>query len=138
VSDFWKSDTFRIVQAMKATGNQPGLIERWKALVTDWAHARPTEPEGAAVLSWLPLWQPRPFYTAAELAPIFPALAVALRFADRLHFQRSAARLENDLKFAGLPWHVIDGRTFFAVERLHFWREASALEWATQMEIARA
>ena len=119
MSTFFKSPTYRIVRAMRMTGNSPGIIAQWKARVSEWAHRNPTGKNEAAVLAWLPLWQPRPFYTAAELVPIFPVLEVALGFSARPSHVKSAARLANELKFAGLPFFVKQGVTYFVVEQCH-------------------
>jgi hypothetical protein len=130
VSDFWKSDTYLIVEAMKDTGNSKGVIARWKELVEDWAE-RSTSPDAAAVLAWLPHWQPRPFYTATELAPIFPALSVALRFAPvlgRTPPQKSPARLRHELEYARLPFVIFLGAQYFIVERCHYWSSPDRTE----------
>lgn len=115
---FWKSDTARIVKTMKATGNAPGLIERWKDMVEAWALCNPG-PDAEAVKAWLPAWQIRPYYTAAELAPIFPMLAVTLGLRKKPEPQKGAARLENELRMAGLPHFVRGGQTCFVVEQCH-------------------
>jgi hypothetical protein len=117
---FWDSDTYQIVKMMKATGNAPGLIDRWKDMVAGWA-ALHDGPDAEAIKAWLPNWQVRPFYTAAELAPIFPALAVTLGLCIRPRPIKSAARLANELKFAGLHYIVIDGQEYFVVEQVHRW-----------------
>ncbi len=117
--DFWQSDTYKIVKAMKATGNQIGLIEQWKRSVEAWA-ATATGPDAEAVKAWLPLWQTRSFYTAAELAPIFPMLALALGLRDRPGVRKSAKRLEHELDFAGLS-RLYPGSKYFCVERPHYW-----------------
>jgi len=63
-----KTSTYRIVQAMKATGNKPGVIAQWKAQVEQWVLDNPEAPEAAALRSWLPMWQVRNHYSARELA----------------------------------------------------------------------
>jgi len=135
-ADFWLSDTFQVIKLMKATGNRPGIILRWKALVQTWALDNAGTAEAKAINAWLPYWQVRPFYTAAELAPIFPALAVTFGIAKRPTPQRSPSRLENELHMGGLPMlHNRDSEDlnfrnpktgqldhYWIVERLHHWR----------------
>lgn len=130
MTEFYKSDTYLIVRAMKATGNQPGVVAQWKDMVALWARApQHAGPAAEAVNAWLPHWQVRPFYTAAELSPLMPALSVMMGFTERLGFQKSANRLANALKFAGLPYREIDGKTYFIVERCHYWRDAEEKEF---------
>jgi hypothetical protein len=102
---FWKGgETYHIIQAMKATGNQPGVIAQWKESVAAWAQMHRTDPDAAAVNAWLPLWEVRPFYSAIELAPLWPALAIATGFTDKWpSVLKSAKRLEHELDFHGLP-----------------------------------
>jgi hypothetical protein len=122
---FWNSPTYKIIKAMKATGNQPGVIAQWKDMVEAWA-VKNKGPDAEAVKAWLPMWQVRPMYTAAELAPIFPMLAVALRFADRPTPQMSPKRLENELIYGALPRVRLVGddySPYFIVERIHHWRD---------------
>lgn len=144
MTDFWKSDTHLIVKAMKATGNQPGVVAAWKASAEEWAK-QAAGPDAEAVRAWLPLWHVRPVYTAAELAPMWPMLSIALGFAHRPPPIKSANRLANELKFAGLPVLQNSNGTmvfqnpltnivaeYFIVERLHYWRvtEMSQREFA--------
>lgn len=118
------SETPHIIQAMKATGNQPGVIERWKEAIAVWAQMNRADPNAVAVNAWLPLWQPRPFYTADELAPLWPALAIATGFTNRWPtVVKSARRLEFELDFYGLP-RLAEFREYFICERLHHWRQA--------------
>lgn len=126
MNKFWKGETFHIVKAMKATGNRLGVIAEWKEKVAAWAQMNRTDPDAAAVNAWLPLWQPRSIYTAEELAPMWPALAIATGFTNRWPaVLKSAARLANELEYAGLPYFdLADGR-YFIVERVHFWSRAS-------------
>ena len=115
------SETYRIVRKMIESGNQPGVIQLWKNMVEHWAQ-RSTSPDAESVKAWLPLWQARPFYTARELAPIFPALAVALgvsEFMGRLPRQKPPVMLERELEFARLPFVVISGVKYFVVEQTH-------------------
>jgi hypothetical protein len=124
---YWKGgETYHIIQAMKATGNQPGVIAQWKEAVSVWAQMNRTDPNAAAVNSWLPLWQPRPFYTADELAPLWPALGIVTGFTNRWpNVVKSARRLENELDFHCLPRlrdYEKGWRNFFIVERIHYWK----------------
>ena len=120
------SETRHIIQAMKATGNRPGVIAQWKEAVADWAQKYRTDPDAAAVNAWLPMWQPRPFYLADELAPMWPALAIATGFTNRWPcVVKSARRLEFELDFYGLPHFEMNGQKYYLVERLHFWKNAS-------------
>lgn len=122
---FWKGETVAIVKAMKATGNRPGVIADWKEKVAQWAQMHRTDPNAAAVNAWLPLWQPRPFYTAEELAPMWPALAIAV--GHTTHWPpvpKSAKRLEFELDYAGLPFRFSIGRKYYLVERIHYWSAA--------------
>ena len=110
-----------VVKKMKATGNQPGVVHHWKAIVQQWANREHT-PDAASVRAMLPLWQERPFYTAAELAPILPALIMALgvpTFSGRIPSAMSPARLATALKVARLPHHQVEGTTYFMVEYTH-------------------
>lgn len=126
-----RSETYHIIEMMKATGNQLGVIERWKASVEAWAQMNRTDPNAAAVNAWLPLWKPRPFYTAEELAPMWPALAIATGFTNRWPaVLKSARRLEHELNFYGLPGRFIPGKSpkYFIVERIHYWKHAPLRE----------
>jgi hypothetical protein len=125
---FKTDETCRIIEAMKATGNRPGIIECWKNDVAAWAQMHRTDPDAAAVNAWLPLWQPRPFYTADELAPMWPALAIATGVADRWPaVLKSARRLGFELDVHGLP-RLAYYPEYFIVERIHHWRRASLEE----------
>jgi hypothetical protein len=132
---YWKGgETYHIIQAMKATGNQPGVIAKWKEAVAAWAQMHRTDPDAAAVNAWLPLWQPRQIYSSDELAPMWPALSIATAFTQRWpSVLKSAKRLEFELEFHGLPSRTIDGHKFFAVERLHHWRKAPDAEWRREI-----
>lgn len=114
----WNTPTYRVVAKMLRNGNQPGIVTQWKRMVEAWAD-KATGPDVAAVKAFLPLWQVRPFYTAAELAPIFPLLEAALGAVDRPGKPKSPARLANELKFAKLPFFVRDGVEYFVVEQTH-------------------
>lgn len=129
-----KSETLHIIRAMKATGNQPGVIEKWKHTVMVWAQLNRTDPSAAAVNAWLPLWQPRPFYTAEELAPLWPALAIATGFTDRWPaVVKSAKRLEHELDFYRLP-RLTYCRKYFIVERIHYWTRAQDFEVMKELQ----
>lgn len=132
-----RNETWHIIQAMKATGNQPGIIEKWKNDLAQWASTRnPNDRDVAAILAWLPLWQARPFYTAEELAPMWPALAIATGATERWpSVLKSPARLANELDFYGLP-RLPYCRKYFIVERLHYWQRASDHEIMREMEHA--
>jgi hypothetical protein len=146
---FWKGgESYHIIQAMKATGNQPGIIAQWKLAVERWARLTPGNPDAAAVEAWLPLWEVRPFYTAEELAPMWPALAIATGFTDKWPtVVKCAARLANELDFHGLPRLGCEPafnadlphryRHYFIVERLHYWRKATTAEIVQEMENAQ-
>lgn len=123
------TETYHVIRAMKATGNQPGIIARWKEEVAGWAQMHRTDPNAAAVLAWLPLWQTRPFYTANELAPIWPALGIATGFRTTWpSVLKSAKRLEHELDFHRLPRLRAPYRNYFVCERLHYWKSAPLAE----------
>jgi len=123
MTGFWNSDTYKIVQAMKGTGNKPGIVAQWKAEIEKWALNAVNDPEAAAVRAWLPMWQVRPFYTATELAPMWPALAIALGLRERMMEGPSARRLEFELHYAELPSFWLRNDSYFIVERIHHWRQ---------------
>lgn len=126
---FWKGETWAIIQAMRATGNRPGVIQQWKDEIAAWAENNPRDPNAKAALNWLPHWQVRPFYTADELAPLWPALAIAVGHTDRWReVPKSARRLEFELDYAGLDYRLIDGRKYYLVERIHYWAKAGQIE----------
>lgn len=134
-----KTETLHIIEMMKATGNRPGVIAQWKEAVADWAQKYRTDPTAAAVNAWLPLWQPRPFYTAKELAPMWPALAIATGFTNRWPaVVKSARRLEHELDFHGLPRlrdYEKRWQDYFIVERIHYWkRDAHENDIAREIE----
>jgi hypothetical protein len=120
------SDTYHIVNAMRRAGNV-GVIQQWKESVANWAQINRTDPNAAAVNAWLPFWQPRPFYTVEELAPMWPALAIATGYTDkwpvRQSMIKSPARLEFELDFHKLP-RLPHCRRYFICERIHFWQHA--------------
>jgi hypothetical protein len=123
------AETYHIIKAMKATGNQPGIIARWKEDVAAWAQMHPTDPNASAVLAWLPLWQSRPFYTVDELAPMWPALAIVTEFRTTWpSVVKSPKRLERELDFYRLPRLPAPYRNYFVCERLHYWTCAPLTE----------
>ncbi len=130
MNKFWQGETYAIVKAIKARGNQPGLVQEWKDGIETRAKANRTT-EAAAVLAWLPLWQIRPFYTAEELAPMWPALAIHIGHAKRWpQVVKSAARLGFELGYAGAASFERFGRRFYIVERPHYWRKLiDKAEW---------
>jgi hypothetical protein len=69
----------------------------------------------------------RPFYTAEELMPLWPALAIATGFTDKWpSVLKSAKRLGHELDFFGLPrLFDLEYRQYFIVERIHYWRRAT-------------
>jgi hypothetical protein len=139
---FWKGgETYHIIQAMKATGNRPGVIAQWKESVAAWAQMNHTDPDAAAVNAWLPLWKVQPFYSAIELAPLWPALGIATGFTDKWpSVLKSAKRLEHELDFHGLPrlrGYEKEWRDYFIVERIHYWRSASREEILREIENAQ-
>lgn len=129
MNDFWTRDTYAIVKGLKASGNRPGLIQQWKDAVEHWATSPEymNSPDAKAVRAWLPLWQARPFYTAAELVPIWPLLALAVGWSDRPPSLKSEGRLKHELDFAGLPSFQWRGSRYYIVERIHYWKEQLAL-----------
>lgn len=131
-------ETRHIIEMMKATGNRRGVIAQWKESVADWAQTYRTDPSAVAANAWLPLWQPRSFYTAAELAPMWPALAIATGFTNRWPaVLKSARRLEHELDFCGLPRLAYPWHEYFICERLHFWKQASIDDISQEIENAQ-
>jgi len=125
---FWKGETHAIVKAMKVKGYKDGIIADWKNQVAAWAQDSPTDPNAVAAKAWLPLWQVRAFYTAGELAPLWPALAIAVGYANKWpQALKSARRLEYELDFAGLPRlsQSENLRKYFIVERFDYWEKAT-------------
>jgi len=125
---FWASPTYKIIKAMHATGNQAGIVAQWKARMEEWARNNPDVKEAEIVNSWLPLWQVRPFYTAAELAPLWPMIAVALGIVERPFHEFSPARLAFLLDYGKLPKVRYNDKDYYVVERLHYWKNAGAKE----------
>lgn len=128
------AETYFIIQAMKATGNQPGIIAKWKDAVAAWAQMNRTDADAASVNAWLPLWQPRPFYTADELAPMWPALAIATGFTTRWpNVLKSARRLEFELDYHRLP-RLPYAKKYFICERIHHWSHATDKEIMQELQ----
>ena len=127
---FWEGETYAIIKAMKATGNRPGIIAAWKEYVELWAVMRPGDRNAEAVLAWLPHWQVRPFYTAEELAPMWPALAIAVgHTAYWPNVLKNAQRLQFELDYGGLPrLKQIQYGCYFIVERVHYWSREATLD----------
>lgn len=146
-NDFWKGETAAIVKAMKATGNQSGVIDVWKGKVAEWAQMHRTDPNAVVVNAWLRFWQIRPFYTADELAPMWPALAIAV--GHTTHWPavlKSPKRLEFELDYAGLPRCLNAGcdlllgpnnSRYFVVERIHYWTSLERTREEIEREIYR-
>lgn len=134
---FWDGPTYAVIKGMKAAGNQQGMVARWIATVAKWADDHQGLADAAAIRAWLPHWQARPFYTAAELAPIFPALALAFTDRSTPPPTMSGARLANELKFGKLPvlrnangstyFHNVMGilQEYFIVEQIHKWSKVA-------------
>lgn len=133
---YWKGETHHIVQMMKATGNQPGIIQRWKDCVEEWARTARC-PDADAVNALLPAWQVRPFYTAEELAPLWPALAIATGFTSKWPaVPKSWRRLAHELDYIGLP-RLAYAHQYFICERIHYWRGASREEIMQELKNAQ-
>ena len=117
-----------IVQLILRRGNGPGLIAEWFAGMKQWAEANGGQ-DAAALKVWLDIVQPRPFYTAEELARFWPALRLTLGMTKRLEPGPSPNRLENELTFYRLPEILFDTNEipfrhkFFIVEHCHRWRK---------------
>lgn len=131
---FYAGPTYAVIKAMKAAGNQPGMVERWIATVAQWADDHTGLADAAAIKAWLPHWQARDIYSSEELAPIFPALAVAFTATRTPPPTMSGARLANELKFGGLPHRKINGKDYFAVARLHYWKTMSDTFWLKEID----
>ena len=129
MNDFWQSPIYRIVRGTKACGNQPGMVARWISSVEEWARRNANHPDGKSVIAMLPYWRARPFYTAAELAPLIPALAVAFGISVIPPPVMSGARLSFALDYAGLPvLRNVNGTEWFhdaagIVEQIHKWAD---------------
>ena len=128
--------TYHIVNAMRRAGNY-GVIARWKDSVAHWAVMNPDNADAAAVIAWLPFWQVRPFYRAEELAPMWPALAIATGYTSKWPVRRSLikspAQLAHELDFHRLP-RVRGYPRYFICERLRHWQKATDDEIALEMQ----
>jgi len=115
-----------IVRKMIEAGNGPGPIRNLLEAAQAWANAS-RGPDAEALKSWLPLVRTdRPFYTAAELAHLWPALKVTLGLETRMMAPPGANRLANELKFHGLPVvRGINPPEYFIVERCDFWKSVT-------------
>lgn len=137
-SGLFSHESYHIIKAMKAAGNRPGIIASWKHDVAVWAQMNRTDPNAAAVNAWLPLWQPRPIYTAEELAPMWPALAIATGFTNRWPaVLKSPKRLEHELLYLNLPYVDLPAGRYFIVERVHFWSKAGVEEIERMLDAQR-
>lgn len=124
-------ETRHIIEAIKA---HPRLVEHWKASVAQWAQMNRTDPNAQAVNAWLPLWQTRELYSAEELAPLWPALAIASGFTKHWpNVPKGAALIENELRFCGVPCRYVNGRIYFAIERRGYWRHAETSKWEKEI-----
>lgn len=112
-----------IVRRMIEAGNGPGPIRGMLEAAQAWA-AKERGQDAEALKAWLPLVRlDRPFYTPAELAPLWPALKLSLGLETRLMDPPSPNRLANELKFHGLPLVKVDiFPEYFIVERCGFWK----------------
>lgn len=132
-NSYWSSPVFQVIKGMKASGNMPGMVARWIDAAARWSTEHAPLAEAKSIQAMLPYWRARPFYTAAELAPMFPALMKVFGITDRQQPEMSGARLAFMLKDGGLPrlknangtTYFHDGmgilQEFFIVERIHHW-----------------
>ena len=126
---FWTSNTFHIIKLMKAQGNGQGVVAWWIDKARRWAEANAGQ-DAEALKAWLPHWQARPFYTAQELSPMFPALEIGLNLSRKWNAPKHPTRLRNELIMGDLPRLTnIDGtlefhgKEYFIVERFGHWRK---------------
>lgn len=120
-----------LVSWMRARGNRTGAVTEWIKNLTAWAENQPSTVDTRALRAMLPLWQVRPVYTAAELAPLLPTLYVVAGIRKVPGQAIGPATAKNILLKAGLPMlgsgarfaHPITGQLdqYFIVERLHYW-----------------
>lgn len=130
---FWDSEIYKVIQGLKRCGNQPGMVATWIASVEQWANINVASPDAKAIRDMMPFWRARPFYTASELAPIIPALALAFGISTRPSPIMTGARLAYQLDYGGLPklkrdngtsyFHDAMGvlREYYIVEHIHKW-----------------
>ena len=129
------SPAYQIVRRMIERGNKPGLIRELLEMSLRWSEANGGQ-DADALRGWLPMVNTaKPFYTAAELAALWPALKFAMGFDKRLMPAPSANLLANTLKHNRLPlvrhadqvgdWFYWNGRKteFFICERIGYWRD---------------
>lgn len=128
---------YEVVNHMtRNTGNGPGMVRVWIDAALKWADENPG-PQAQAIRDWTAHWQVRPFYTATELTPLFPALIVAFGILERPPAQMSARRLANYLDYFKLPKlrnagngthfrhpYRYELEEFYIVEQIHKWRKA--------------
>lgn len=134
MNEFWNGPTYAVIKGMKAAGNQPGMVARWIATVEQWATDHHGLADAAAIKAWLPHWQAREIYSAEELAPIFPALAIAFTAVKVPPPTKSPQRLAHELIYGGLPHRNIHGKDYFAVARLHYWKAMSDAFWLKEID----
>lgn len=124
--------TYQLVRAMIERGNRSGLIREWMYGLANWAEHNPGQ-DAVALRNWLSYAKPKPFYTATELALMWPALKFATGLTKRMEPAPSPFKLAAELEWCGLPY-LGGGRTyyprytkpdkFFIVERIPHWRKA--------------
>ena len=133
--EFWSGPVWPVANAMMRSGNQPGIIKQWVASAYQWALDN-RGPDAGAIKAWVPHFQPRPFYTAAELTPMWPALVAAMGLPFR-NVNYSPGRLANALDYAKLPLLIRDDggvwfrdparpgeeSTYYIVEQVHYWKK---------------
>jgi hypothetical protein len=146
--------TKKIVDQMRVQGNRPGLVEIYRREMRAWALGHSGTADAKALDVWLPKFPSRPFYTARELVPLFPALGLALGYTKVLQGQKSSARLANELHFCKLPVlmnangtsrfrHPVyvkadnEPQEFFIVEHIHKWRTLQVTQADFEKEFAR-
>lgn len=112
-------------------GNRPGLIREWLNGVRQWAETH-QGVDATALRSWLKMVQPKPFYSAHELAVMWPGLKMATGLATRMMPAPSPDRLRRELEFCGLPYlgggafyssPFRPAGKFFIVEQIGRWRQ---------------
>jgi hypothetical protein len=125
---------YRLARDIVSRGNEPGIIREWFAGMKAWAESNPG-PDATALRLWLDIAKPRPFYTAAELASMWPALRIAHGYDKRATEKPSANRLANELEFHGVRYlagaegtyyfrspFTGEAAKYFIVERPGYWR----------------
>lgn len=131
---FWQGETYAIAKAIKAAGNGRGIVQQWKDRVEQWARSNPSAPDAVAVRAWLPFWQVRAGYTAEELAPIWPALAIMIGKATRFPpVLKSPMRLGFEMDYAGIQSRMLWGRKYYLVERPYYWSRVSDVDFAKEI-----